>query len=210
MKPTFTGFIETEADALILIEACIQGFLEFCTCRIPTSKRSLLKSGHIYLYKELQSSIKRWTDGRNWSPSRIQGKFLIYKELNHRLCEGSLNFKDDGLIKKTFSVRVDGEMIHIVCYYTQLEVVFNCLLKPSNCETFLQLVPNLGFRNYEYAKYLKRNDKMAGSDSTAQESEIASQKSPVGSFDTLNSSSWVKSDDLYLDELLYQFSREYL
>jgi len=27
----------------------------------------------------------RWTDGRNWTPSRVQGDFLIYRELEKNM-----------------------------------------------------------------------------------------------------------------------------
>jgi len=40
-----------------------------------------IKSGSIFVYEENASGIKRWTDGLTWSPSRIMGNFLIYREL---------------------------------------------------------------------------------------------------------------------------------
>jgi Gti1/Pac2 family transcription factor len=42
---------------------------------------SLIKSGNVFIYEEHSSGIKRWTDGVPWSPSRILGNFLVYREL---------------------------------------------------------------------------------------------------------------------------------
>src|SRR5690606_15825832 len=34
-----------------------------------------------FVYNEQTSSIKRWTDGVTWSPSRISGNYLLYREM---------------------------------------------------------------------------------------------------------------------------------
>ena len=36
----------------------------------------------MFIYEENASGIKRWTDGVTWSPSRILGNFLVYRELD--------------------------------------------------------------------------------------------------------------------------------
>jgi len=41
----------------------------------------LIQSGNVFIYEEFSSGIKRWTDGRHWSPSRVLGNFLVYREL---------------------------------------------------------------------------------------------------------------------------------
>jgi hypothetical protein len=38
--------------------------------------------GNVFIYEENASGIKRWTDGVTWSPSRIMGNFLVYRELS--------------------------------------------------------------------------------------------------------------------------------
>jgi hypothetical protein len=51
--------------------------------RLNSQERtSVVKSGSIFVYEEAMSGIKRWTDGLTWSPSRILGNFLIYRELD--------------------------------------------------------------------------------------------------------------------------------
>ena len=42
----------------------------------------LIRSGCVFIYEENASGIKRWTDGVTWSPSRILGNFLVYRELD--------------------------------------------------------------------------------------------------------------------------------
>ncbi|TQV90236.1 cAMP-independent regulatory protein pac2 [Cordyceps javanica] len=82
LTPTFQGHIASTLDALVLFESCLKGMLP----RVPRrphdrERQDLIKSGSIFIYEEHSSGIKRWTDGVSWSPSRILGNFLIYREL---------------------------------------------------------------------------------------------------------------------------------
>lgn len=82
LVPTFTGFVSNSMDGLVLFEACLSGKLHHVPRRPHDRERSsLIKSGSIFIYEENASGIKRWTDGVAWSPSRILGNFLIYREL---------------------------------------------------------------------------------------------------------------------------------
>ncbi|KAF9969715.1 hypothetical protein BGZ73_007778 [Actinomortierella ambigua] len=45
---------------------------------------NLIDHGAVFVFREDESGISRWTDGRIWSPSRISGNFLVYKELLHK------------------------------------------------------------------------------------------------------------------------------
>lgn len=40
----------------------------------------MITSGSVFVFDEDESGIKRWTDGFFWSPSRILGNFLLYRE----------------------------------------------------------------------------------------------------------------------------------
>ncbi|KAJ9609258.1 uncharacterized protein PV06_03033 [Exophiala oligosperma] len=83
LQPTFRGHVATTQDALILFEACLQGHLSHVPRRPHDRERShLITSGSIFIYEENASGIKRWTDGVTWSPSRILGNFLVYRELD--------------------------------------------------------------------------------------------------------------------------------
>ncbi|KAK7520785.1 Gti1/Pac2 family-domain-containing protein [Phyllosticta citriasiana] len=82
MQPTWHGFVHTTQDALTIIEACLNGTLIHCPRRPHDRERaSLIRSGSVFVYEETTSGIKRWTDGLSWSPSRIMGNFLVYREL---------------------------------------------------------------------------------------------------------------------------------
>jgi Gti1/Pac2 family transcription factor len=83
LQPTFQGHVSTTQDALILFEACLQGHLSHVPRRPHDRERSsLIRSGSVFIYEENASGIKRWTDGVTWSPSRILGNFLVYRELD--------------------------------------------------------------------------------------------------------------------------------
>ncbi|KAG6007929.1 hypothetical protein E4U43_000235 [Claviceps pusilla] len=83
LKPTFEGHTATTLDALVLVESCVSGELNHVPRRPHDRERQdLIKSGNIFIYEEHASGIKRWTDGVSWSPSRILGNFLIYRELD--------------------------------------------------------------------------------------------------------------------------------
>lgn len=37
----------------------------------------MVKSGAVFIFATEESGIKRWTEGLAWSPSRIDGNFLV-------------------------------------------------------------------------------------------------------------------------------------
>ncbi|KAI0883480.1 Gti1/Pac2 family-domain-containing protein [Annulohypoxylon maeteangense] len=83
LQPTFRGYIASTMDALILFEACLSGHLFHVPRRPHDRERAgLIVSGNVFIYEEHSSGIKRWTDGVPWSPSRILGNFLLYRELD--------------------------------------------------------------------------------------------------------------------------------
>ena len=76
-------------DALILFEACLQGRINHLSRRPYDRERlGLIQSGNVFIYEEYSSGIKRWTDGRHWSPSRVLGNFLVYRELRTAFLPG--------------------------------------------------------------------------------------------------------------------------
>lgn len=200
LQPTFHGHVATTQDALVLFEACLQGHLSHVPRRPHDRERnSLIRSGCIFIYEENASGIKRWTDGVTWSPSRILGNFLVYRELDkpfppgekkramkkqqrrpsrpgepysrpdagsfsdggsqssaygggdraatevERQLIGSLidsyGFKQDGLVKKTMSVTVQGVTHHLVSYYNVNDVIQNSLRTPSQTENLQYIRP---------------------------------------------------------------------
>lgn len=89
LAPTYQGIVLNTRHALVLFEACLSGRLNHVPRRPHDRERtSLIRSGNIFIYEEHASGIKRWTDGLNWSPSRILGNFLVYRELDGKLPPG--------------------------------------------------------------------------------------------------------------------------
>ncbi|KAI8576370.1 hypothetical protein K450DRAFT_257445 [Umbelopsis ramanniana AG] len=163
LDPTFHGFVETTMDTLLLFEACRQGLLPKVTRRLQDRERKdLVVSGTVFIFDERESGIKRWTDGLLWSPSRILGNFLVYREidkrspivdkrqqsvdpsaptstaerLKERALVGSLTnsykFKRNGLIKKTMSIVVNGSTQHMISYYNKEDVASGRLHSPRS------------------------------------------------------------------------------
>ena len=82
---TFYGMIESTTDALRIFEMCRKGRLGRVSRRLQEKERGMIRSGSVFVFDEQESGIKRWTDGKLWSPSRILGNFLIYRELEAKI-----------------------------------------------------------------------------------------------------------------------------
>ncbi|OAD03270.1 hypothetical protein MUCCIDRAFT_121716, partial [Mucor lusitanicus CBS 277.49] len=78
------GYIETTQDSLLVFEACRRNILPKVSRRLQERERKMVRSGSVFVFDEKDSGIKRWTDGLVWSPSRILGNFLIYRELDKK------------------------------------------------------------------------------------------------------------------------------
>ncbi|KAI8830324.1 Gti1/Pac2 family-domain-containing protein [Chytriomyces cf. hyalinus JEL632] len=80
---TFYGYVKNRLDALLLIEACIAGSL-YPLNVIPADLSQMnIRSGTVLVFAENNhhSMMVRWRDGERWSPSRIHGQFLLYREV---------------------------------------------------------------------------------------------------------------------------------
>ncbi|KAI8580250.1 hypothetical protein K450DRAFT_237562 [Umbelopsis ramanniana AG] len=92
---TFHGYIANTTDSLLLYEACRRGLLPRVSRRLQEKERNcLVRSGSVFVFDEKESGIKRWTDGLVWSPSRILGNFLVYRELDRRASQGGKRIID--------------------------------------------------------------------------------------------------------------------
>jgi hypothetical protein len=68
----FSGYVETTADALRLIQAARCGLIPRITRRLnELERRSMIKSGAVFVFSVDESGIKRWTDGRLSRPSHV-------------------------------------------------------------------------------------------------------------------------------------------
>jgi len=83
-EPPWKGWIATTGDALLILEAARRGLIPRVTRRLVEGERKMIVSGSVFVFDEGESGIKRWTDGYYWSPSRILGNFLLYRQTNKK------------------------------------------------------------------------------------------------------------------------------
>ncbi|EWC45130.1 hypothetical protein DRE_06269 [Drechslerella stenobrocha 248] len=84
IQPTISNvFCQTNEDALMIVELILQRQLFTVQRRAQDRERaSAVQSGNVFVFEHTDTGIKRWTDGVHWSPSRILGNFLLYRELS--------------------------------------------------------------------------------------------------------------------------------
>ncbi|KAG9091691.1 hypothetical protein FRC06_000455 [Ceratobasidium sp. 370] len=82
MNDTPPLLLESTKDALLVIEAAERGLFPRLVRRLTEQERTnLIRSGSVFVYDEFESGIKRFTDALVWSPSRIVGNYLVYREM---------------------------------------------------------------------------------------------------------------------------------
>lgn len=137
---TYIGYIKTPQDALIVFEACRKNQLNRVQRRLSSKERIQIQSGSVFAWDEREAGMRRWTDGRTWSPSRVLGSFLTYKELDTKrrprrtldskspLCV----YKSNGLIKQSFSIcTATNQKLHLISYYLKSDILSGKLKQPS-------------------------------------------------------------------------------
>ncbi|QDS71721.1 hypothetical protein FKW77_008655 [Venturia effusa] len=78
---TYHGKVQTPQDAIILFEACRLGLTPRVQRRLSEKERQQIKSGSVFVWDEREAGMRRWTDGKSWSASRVSGSFLTYREM---------------------------------------------------------------------------------------------------------------------------------
>ncbi|ODQ63370.1 hypothetical protein NADFUDRAFT_12566, partial [Nadsonia fulvescens var. elongata DSM 6958] len=139
---TYYGHIRTQLDAILLFEACRIGYLPRINRRLSERERLRIRSGSIFIWDEREASMRRWTDGKSWSASRVSGSFLIYKEMDpnhhnhstyrHNGSNANVPYKPEGLIKQSFSITTSTDRkLHLIAYYHPSDINTNYLIQPS-------------------------------------------------------------------------------
>lgn len=155
-QPTYRGHIKTTKDAILLLAACdliddagAPGLPppRRVTRRLLDSERAdLICSGSIFVWDEKEAGMRRWTDGKCWSASRVSGCFLTYRELEARkkpsssITGGPTSnlYKAEGLIKQSFSMTTtSGRKLHVISYYTKRDVREGLLRRVSEDPRFV-------------------------------------------------------------------------
>ncbi|QRV90808.1 cAMP-independent regulatory protein pac2 [Ceratobasidium sp. AG-Ba] len=74
--------LKSTKDALLVIEAAERGLFPRLVRRLTEKERAnYIRSGAVFVYDEFESGIKRFTDTMIWSPSRIVGNYLVYRQM---------------------------------------------------------------------------------------------------------------------------------
>jgi len=127
---SYYGRLVTRTDALVLCEACAQGIVPRVKRRLALNERESIRSGTIYIWDERESGLRRWTDGKSWSASRVSGPFLTYREMEGKKVHGAMEnivsseeevtegfrYKRDGLVKQSISVTTLKNRFHLIAY----------------------------------------------------------------------------------------------
>lgn len=113
---TYRGRIRTLQDALILLEATRLEKLPTINRRLTTIERNkYIKPNTIFVWNETTCGMKRWTDGKLWSASKVYNThFLMYKQLN----KFDKRVDPSGLIKQSFSlITKQNQRLHLIAYF---------------------------------------------------------------------------------------------
>ncbi|KAG9298865.1 hypothetical protein G9A89_015886 [Geosiphon pyriformis] len=81
---TYFGYVKAPQDAIMLFEACRVNYLNRIQRRLSDKERSAIRSGSVFVWDEREAGMRRWTDGKSWSASRVSGSFLTYRELESK------------------------------------------------------------------------------------------------------------------------------
>ncbi|KAL8404411.1 hypothetical protein RB594_009309 [Gaeumannomyces avenae] len=174
MMETYHGFVRTPADAIKLFEACRIGLLPRVQRRLSEKERQSIRSGSVFVWDEREAGMRRWTDGKSWSASRVSGSFLTYREMegkrgggfgnarrgagktpdsSGRGSDGSQDegepdgyrYKADGLMKQSFSITTStGQHLHLISYYARPQPGHPELPNPSTDPSLRHIMPVKG------------------------------------------------------------------
>lgn len=160
---TYFGYIKCAQDALQIFKACHLGVLPRVRRRLSDRERSTIRSGSVFVWYEREAGMRRWTDGRSWSPSRVSGSFLTYKELNckqkkHLSQPDQAVYKKNGLIKQSFSITTQSnDKIHLISYFTDADVTDRKLICPIDDLKLAKSIESNG-KNQSVARVFKNEN----------------------------------------------------
>ncbi|KAK9441740.1 cAMP-independent regulatory protein pac2 [Metarhizium brunneum] len=170
---TYHGFVRTPGDAIKLFEACRLGLLPRVQRRLSEKERQSIRSGSVFVWDEREAGMRRWTDGKSWSASRVSGSFLTYREMEGKRGGGfgsgrrgagktpdsgrgsdedhddgepeGYRYKADGLMKQSFSIITStGQHLHLISYYSRPQPGQPELPQPSSDPSLRGIAPPKG------------------------------------------------------------------
>lgn len=101
---SFACCVHSGDECRLLLQSARTGRIRRVKARLTDGEKRKIKPGDVYVYNEDESGIKRWTDKKTWTPSRVQGVFLVYRDLR------------GPFVKKTHSCGCSEGRFHIVAY----------------------------------------------------------------------------------------------
>jgi len=156
---TYYGHVRSPADAILLFEACRLNVLPRVQRRLSEKERASIRSGSVFVWDEREAGMRRWTDGKSWSASRVSGSFLTYREMEGKRSGGrrgdespspnaddhssdgrdfgddevdGYRYKPDGLMKQSFSITTSAhQKLHLISYYARAQHQSGGLLQPT-------------------------------------------------------------------------------
>ncbi|KAJ9145353.1 cAMP-independent regulatory protein pac2 [Pleurostoma richardsiae] len=170
---TYYGYVRSPADAIKLFEACRVGLLPRVQRRLSEKERQSIRSGSVFVWDEREAGMRRWTDGKSWSASRVSGSFLTYREMEGKRGGGfgssrrgagktpdsgrgsdedqddgepdGYRYKADGLMKQSFSITTStGQHLHLISYYSRPHPGQPELPQPSTDPQLRGIIPTKG------------------------------------------------------------------
>lgn len=167
---TYRGHVRTPQDAIILFEACRLGLLPRVQRRLSEKERQSIRSGSVFVWDEREAGMRRWTDGKSWSASRVAGSFLNYREMEGKRGGNSFSspsqktgspedghdapadgasdgyrYKPDGLIKQSFSITTSqSQHLHLISYFARSDPGAGMLPQPSSDPQLRHVHPQKG------------------------------------------------------------------
>ncbi|KAI1162781.1 Gti1/Pac2 family-domain-containing protein [Nemania serpens] len=169
---TYNGYVRTPADAIKLFEACRLGLLPRVQRRLSEKERQSIRTGSVFVWDEREAGMRRWTDGKSWSASRVSGSFLTYREMEGKRGSGfgssrrttgrspdsgrlsdddqdgepeGYRYKTDGLMKQSFSITTSqGQHLHLISYYARPLPGAPDLPLPTSDPSLRHIVPAKG------------------------------------------------------------------
>ena len=151
------GRIDEVQDALLLFEALRLGHIVGYKQRLTDLQRRAISVGDIFLWVETPT-LRRWTDGRKWTQSRVVGAFLISTEITNFSWDTSITVQ---LKRKTIAITLKtGEKYHLVAYEDDNQASSH--LRPIQNPRFTSITFRPEFY-HELPKYSNRT-KRAGDD----------------------------------------------
>lgn len=151
--------------------------------------------------------MRRWTDGKSWSASRVSGSFLTYREMEGKRGGGfgstrrgagktpesghgsdedldgsepdGYRYKADGLMKQSFSITTSGgNHLHLISYYGRPHTNQTDLPIPTSDPALTRIVPVKGM----YPESSMNDQPMPATTRTPMASAYSQQQQPPSQY----------------------------